>query len=74
MLSVFAMQDATNALKAALRVVTAITDRRQPDPADVQASAYAPQFRDMPLNKLAGAVIRDATDALKAERGKAASA
>jgi len=61
-------------LKTGLRVLTAITDRRQPDPFDVQELfAYAPQFRGMPLNELAGAVIRDAIKTLKAEYRRAAS-
>jgi hypothetical protein len=69
------MQDAMNALKTALRVLTAINDKRQPDPFDVyELFGYAPLLREMPLDELAGAVIRHAIKVHKKERRKAASA
>jgi hypothetical protein len=68
------MQEGLNALKTALRVLTAITEKRPPDPFDVyELFGYAPLLREMPLDELACAVIRHATKAVKAERRKAAS-
>jgi hypothetical protein len=68
------MQEAMNALKTALRVLTVFNEKRPPDPFDLyELFGYAPLLREMPLDELACAVIRHATKALKTERRKAAS-
>ena len=63
------MQEAMKVLKTALRVLTAITEERPPDPFDVyELLGYAPLLRELSLDELACAVIRHATRALRKER------
>jgi hypothetical protein len=55
------MENTTEALKTALRVLTAITDDRKPDPADVEElKRLAPLMGDTPLDDLASDVIQQA--------------
>jgi len=53
------MQIATEALKVALRVLTAVSEKREADPADVAAlRRFAPLLADGPLDELACDVIQ----------------
>lgn len=56
------MENPTEALKIALRVLAAITDDdRQPDPADIEElKRLAPLMGDTPLDELASDVIQQA--------------
>jgi len=55
-----------NALKTALRVLTAVNDNRPPDPFDVhEVFGYAPLLRGMPVDELACAVVRHAIKVLR---------
>jgi len=58
------MQAGLDAMKTALRVLTAITEKRQPDPADVTLlRSYAgPQAKDVPLDEFACAIIQQALE------------
>jgi hypothetical protein len=55
------MQLSDEALKVALRVLTALGDHQCPDPADVEGlKRYAPLLADTPLDELACEVIQQA--------------
>jgi hypothetical protein len=55
------MQQSLEAMTTALRVLTALTDKRYPDPADVETlRGYVPQLRDEPPDELACEVIEQA--------------
>jgi hypothetical protein len=52
------MRDSLEAMKTALRVLTAICEKRQPDPADVQdLRHYAPLLAHCPIDEVACEVI-----------------
>lgn len=49
------------AMKTALRMLTALTEKSQPDAADLQAlRAFQHQSRDLPADELACEVIQEA--------------
>jgi len=55
------MQDSVTAMRIALRVLTAIADRKAPNNADVEElRKMAPQTGDAPLDDLACDVIQQA--------------
>lgn len=55
------MEHSLNAMKIAVRVLTAITEKRHPEPADVEElRRLDPLLRDMPLDELACDVIQQA--------------
>ena len=58
---IFRMEGTMQVMRAALRVLTAISDRQEPDSADVRAlKAYAPPLCNAPLDELACEVIQKA--------------
>jgi hypothetical protein len=55
------MEPSKSAMKAALRVLTALSERQQPDPADVdELHWYAPSDRERPIDELACEAIQRA--------------
>jgi hypothetical protein len=55
------MQQSLAAMNVALRVLTALTEKRHPDPADVEElRRLAPLHADCPLDELACDVIQEA--------------
>ena len=59
-------------MKTALRVLTAITERRAPDTTDVEElRRYAPLLGDAPLDELACDVIQQALKRRAVERERA---
>ena len=56
------MQAGLDAMKTALRVLTALTEKRQPDPADINLlRSYAgPQTEDVALDEFACSIIQQA--------------
>jgi hypothetical protein len=55
------MQKGLDAMKTALRVLTAITERQHPDMADIEAlRRFAPQHANTSLDELARDVIQEA--------------
>lgn len=55
------MEQSLYALKTALRVLAAITENADPDPADIEALRFlAPLLADQPLEELACDVIQQA--------------
>jgi hypothetical protein len=55
------MELTLDALKTALRVLTAISERQKPDPGDVEAlRTFAPLLANSPLDELACDVIQQA--------------
>lgn len=55
------MQQSLDAMKTALLVLTALNERRQPDPADIEAlQQYGPQRDGMELDEFACEVIQQA--------------
>jgi hypothetical protein len=55
------MQESLEAMTTALRVLTALTNKRYPDPADVETlRGYVPLLRDEPPDELACEVIKQA--------------
>jgi hypothetical protein len=55
------MQDGINAMKTALRVLTAVTKMQNPEPADLdELRRLAPSLADSPIDELACAVIQQA--------------
>jgi hypothetical protein len=62
------MSDNISAIKAALRVLMAITDRVEPPPTDVaELHRIAPECADLPLDELACELVRRALE----KRGRA---
>jgi hypothetical protein len=54
------MQQGLDAIKLALRVLTAITDKQNPDASDVQwLRQYAPLLADLPPDELACEVVQE---------------
>ena len=58
------MQAGLDAMKTALRVLTALTEKRQPDPADINLlRSYAgPQTEDVALDEFACSIIQQALE------------
>ena len=55
------MEKSLDAMQTALRVLSALTEKRRPDPADVeQLRNFAPLLADGPLDELACDVIQQA--------------
>ena len=71
MLSLYPGVDTIEAMKIALRVLTALGEHRHPDAADVKAlKAYAPLLADAPLDELACDVVQQALKRRAEARGK----
>jgi hypothetical protein len=69
------MQAGLDAMKTALRVLTAITEKREPDPADITLlRSYAgPQPKDVALDEFACTIIQQALKHRAEIRSAAAS-
>ena len=64
------MQNSLDALKVALRVLSACTERRQADPSDLDnLRQYAPDSEKLPPDELACEVIQRALKARAIARG-----
>jgi hypothetical protein len=63
------MEQSTQAMRVALRVLEAITARRDPEEPDIEELRHlAPLSADMPLDELACAVVRHAIERLEEKR------
>ena len=68
------MLESMEAMKTALRVLTAINERRYPDPEDVHAlRRYAPNAASLPVDELACEVIQQAMKVRAKIRGSSAT-
>ena len=55
------MERSLDAMKVAMRVLTALSDKRTPDPADIKTlNEFAPLLRDLSPDELACDVIQQA--------------
>jgi hypothetical protein len=69
------VQESIEALKTALRVLTAISERTNPEPADIETlKSYAPLLADAPDDELACDVIQQAIRRRADVRSKAGGA
>jgi hypothetical protein len=65
------MEPSVAAMEAALRVLTAITERRPPNPADVaELHSFAPDTQDVAPDELACEVIQQAIRATQMEKAQ----
>ena len=67
------MEASVEAMKVALRVLTAISERQPPEVTDIEClKSLVPLFADLPLDELACHVIQDALQRRAAVRARAA--
>jgi hypothetical protein len=68
------LEDRPAAMRVALRVLTAVCDRIDPNPEDLdELKRIAPEFASLPAERLANAIIREIVEKRQEDRAKRAS-